>query len=200
MANQYNLQIIGKHIEVTDGIRNHILDKLSKIEKFTDTIIEVHVRIEVEKKIHQSVLISMHYSHTDIVAHASTDDLYVSIDKAVDRLKSKISRWKEKIIAHHHRGTKYEEVEVAVHETFDLDDINDAIEEETEKRKSDKFSFPKVSKLKKLIVKVLRLDEAIMKMELSDDNFMLYRSEEDQKLKVIYRRRDGSYGVIAPEQ
>ncbi|MCB1067823.1 MAG: sigma 54 modulation/S30EA ribosomal C-terminal domain-containing protein, partial [Simkania sp.] len=48
-------------------------------------------------------------------------------------------------------------------------------------------------------LKHLTLDEAVMKMELSDDHFMVYRSEEEQNLKVIYRRRDGSYGIIAPE-
>ncbi len=200
MVNQYNLHLVGKHIEVTEGIRQHILDKLSKIEKLTDSIIEVRISIEVEKKIHHNVTISMHYAHTDISAHASTSDLYASIDKVVDRLKRKVSQWKEKLVAHHHRGAKTEEVEVAAYEAFNIDDINDAIEEENAKKSEERFSLPKISKIKKLLIKTLRLDEAMMKMELSDDNFLLYRSEEDQKMKVIYRRRDGSYGVIAPEQ
>ena len=61
------------------------------------------------------------------------------------------------------------------------------------------YALPKVVKKKKRPLKTLTIDEAVMKMELSDDNFKVYRSEEDQALKVIYRRRDGSYGVISPE-
>lgn len=200
MTNQYNLHIVGKHIEVTDGIRNHLLDKLSKIEKLTDSIIEVHIRFDIEKKIHQNVAISMHFAHSDISAHASTSDLYASIDKAVDRLKTKVSRWKEKLIAYHHRGAKVQEVDVAAYEGFNLDEVNDAIEDENQKRESQRFSLPSISKMKKILVKTLTLAEAMMKMELSDDHFLLYRAEEDQKMKVIYRRNDGSYGVIAPEQ
>ncbi|MBI5274646.1 MAG: ribosome-associated translation inhibitor RaiA [Chlamydiales bacterium] len=199
MTLDYNLYIVSKHIEVTEGMRQHILDKLSKLDKLTDAILDVHVRLEVEKKIHHNVSLTIMYAHTKIRSHASTTDLYASIDKAIDRLKIKLGHWKSKLQQHHAKGFSVEEIPVSVHQGFDLEDVNDQIDEESRKKTDQRFALPKIAKMKKLAIKTLTLEEAMMKMELSDDNFMIYRSEEDHKLKVIYRRRDATYGVIAPE-
>ncbi|MEC8307247.1 MAG: sigma 54 modulation/S30EA ribosomal C-terminal domain-containing protein, partial [Chlamydiota bacterium] len=59
--------------------------------------------------------------------------------------------------------------------------------------------LPRVTRKKERFLKTLTLQEAIMKLTLSDDQFFLYKSEEDCSLKVLYRRRDGSYGLISPE-
>lgn len=193
-----NVKIIAKHFDITSPIREYIMERVDKIEKMNHAIIELVVRIDIQKLDH-SVDIVMKFSHFKINVHASTDEMYSSIDKAFDRLRAKLRRWKGKIQDHHAKGAKVIDLEVNVLEqqpTY-LDDINDAIEEESLQEMSKNLAMPKVYKKKVRKLKQLRLDEAVMKMELSHDNFLIYRSEEDLKLKVIYRRKDNSYGIIS---
>ena len=193
-----NVKIIAKHFDITSPIREYIMERVDKIEKMNHAIIELVVRIDIQKLDH-SVDIVMKFSHFKINVHASTDEMYSAIDKAFDRLRAKLRRWKGKIQDHHAKGAKVIDLEVNVLEqqpTY-LDDINDAIEEESLQEMSKNLAMPKVYKKKVRKLKQLRLDEAVMKMELSHDNFLIYRSEEDLKLKVIYRRKDNSYGIIS---
>jgi len=196
----YNLMIISKHIDATDALKAHILDKLKKLERLTDQIIDVQVRLNVEKLAHY-VEITMKFSHFKVQTHATTTDLYASIDQAVEKMQSTLRKWKGKIQKHHSRKPDVKEIEVAIYDKpiDELDEINDDIENENQKKVDGAFALPKIVKNKKIPMKMLRADEAIMKMELSKDNFMVFKSEETQKMMVIYRRRDGSYGIIDPK-
>lgn len=196
----YNLMVIGKHFDVTEGVRKYLIEKLSKMEKLTTNIIDVHAKLEVQKLDH-NVLITMKFSHFLVTAHATTTDIYASIDLAVDRMMLKLRKWKTRIQEHHHKKMSSIDVPVTVYEKEieDLNEINDAIEEENAKETEVLINSPKVMKSKLRKLKILTLQEALLKMELTDDNFLVYRSEEDQKLKVLYRRRDKSYGLLQPE-
>ncbi|MEX0962110.1 MAG: ribosome-associated translation inhibitor RaiA [Simkaniaceae bacterium] len=198
----YRLSIFGHNVEVTKPIREYIVEKLHKIEHFTDLLIDVMVRLDVQKLDHKCELV-LKFSHFKVVTHADTTDMYASIDKAFVKLQAKLRRWKGRIQSHHAKIPQQptiEKVSVNVFESEEeaLEEINDQIEEQN--LNSFLNELPKIAKSKSIPLKMLRTDEAIMKMELSHDHFMLYRCEEDQKLKVIYRRRDGSYGVIAAEE
>jgi putative sigma-54 modulation protein len=80
-----------------------------------------------------------------------------------------------------------------------VDDYNEEIESENKIEIIDEYRPPKIIGNDKRTLKFLTAEEAIMKMELSGDPFMIFRGEEDRKLKVIYRRNDGNYGIILPE-
>ena len=196
----YNLTITTKHVDVTDGLKQYLAEKLSKVQKLTSNIIDVYVKLEVQK-LDQSVLITMKFSHFLVTSHAMTTDLYASIDLAIDRMMMKLRKWKTKIQAHHHKKLNSIEVPVTVYEREqeELNEINDAIEEANQTETVESISLPKVIKSKLRPLKILTLQEALLKMELSDDNFLVFRSEEDQKLKVLYKRRDESYGLLQPE-
>ncbi len=196
----YQVSITGRNVEVTQAIKDHLAVKLSKIEKIVSQLIDIHVKFELQKLDH-TVLITMKFSHFLVTAHATTSDLYASIDLAVERLMIKLRKWKSKIQDHHHKKLDAVEMPVTVFEkkTEELEEINDSIEEENLKQMEQLLSEPKIVKSKLRMLKVLTLHEALLKMDLSDDNFLVFRSEEDQKLKVLYRRRDKSYGLLQPE-
>ena len=200
LNDQYTVEISGKNLEVTKPLRDYILDKLHKIEPFTTHMIDAHIRLDVEKLDHRCDVI-LKFSHFKIVVHAITDEMYATIDKAFDKLKHKIRKWKGRIQDHHAKGIKAIEMEVEVLEHADDADKlieDEIIDENNETLTGIPYTPPSVVKTKKRPLKMLTLDEAIMKMELSSDNFMLYKGEEDQALKIIYRRRRGGYGVIIP--
>lgn len=197
---EYTVSVIGKNIEITKPIRDYIDEKITKIEKISNHIIEIDVRLDVQKLNH-SVDIMLKFSHFKVKVGAITENMYSAIDKAFERLYTKMRKWKSRIQDHHARGVSVTEMEVNVLERArdELEQINEEIADANNQKLEEEYSLPKVLKKKKLPLKHLTLEEAVMKMELSNDHFMVFRSEEDRNLKVIYRRRDGSYGIISPE-
>lgn len=196
----FNITILGKNVEITNTLKEYVQEHIDKIEKMNHAIIDITVRIDIQKLDHL-VDIVMKFSHFKINVHAVTTEMYSAIDKAFDKLRAKLRKWKGKIQDHHAKGIAAIDLEVNVLEKIptELEEINDAIEEENLKEKDKEIRAPVVYKKKTRRLKQLNLQEAVMKMELSHDNFLIYRSEEDLKLKVLYRRKDNSYGVITLE-
>jgi putative sigma-54 modulation protein len=194
------ITINGRGVFVTEAMKTHALDKLSKLDHFHAHVTELHVTLEIQKLEHTCTIV-MKFDHFKVKVACSSTDMYASIDKAVDKLKSKITRWKSRIQDHHKKGLKVVDMEVNVlGRPFEsLEEFNEEIESENKKESMDEYCTPKIIGNDKRSMKCLTAEEAIMKMELSDDPFMIFRGEEDRKLKVIYRRKDGNYGLILPE-
>jgi len=197
---EYTISVVGKNIEITKPIRDYIEEKIAKIEALSTDIIDVKVRLDVQKLNHM-VDIFLKFSHFRVNVRAITENMYSAIDKSFEKLYTKLRKWKSRIQDHHNKGVAVTEMEVNVleHAQHEIEDINQEIIDANNNNLQKDYALPKVVKKKKRPLKTLTIDEAVMKMELSDDNFKVYRSEEDKALKVIYRRRDGSYGVISPE-
>jgi putative sigma-54 modulation protein len=145
-------------------MKDYAIDKISKIERFMNRIIDVNVIMDIQRMDHR-VEIILKAGNTKITSKASSTDMYVSIDQAVDKLEKQILRYKSKLQDHHAKGHAILNMTVNVLSPGEIEED---------------------------------FDEAIMKMELSGDAFMLFKCEEDQKLKVIYRRQDENYGIIEP--
>lgn len=194
------ISILGRNVYVTDSMKEYAIEKLSKIEKFHNHIMDIHVTMDVQK-VEQSVIIMLHLEHFRVKVSASSSDMYASIDRAVEKLQTKIRRWKDRIQDHHKKSRSVVDLQVNVLKRpfTDLELINEAIELENAMEEMERFEVPQIIGSDSRPMKTLTTEEAIMKMELSDDGFMLYRGEEDRKLKVIYRRNDGNYGLILPE-
>lgn len=192
----YNVMVTGRHVHITEGMKEHAIEKISRLEKIGDRIIDVNVTMDIQK-LDQRVDILMKYGHTIIRSHASSNDMYVSIDQAVDKLQRQLKRYKNKLQDYHAKGHPVMEVPVSVWALPEEEEINECIESETKKQAAPQYHRVLSHETKPL--KVLNEEEAIMKMELSRDQFMLYRSEKDTRLKVIFRRSDGNYGIIQPE-
>jgi putative sigma-54 modulation protein len=193
----YTIYVVGKHIEITDAIRNYVFEKLSKVERIADQIIDVTVTLDAQK-LEQSCSILMNFIHFHIKVSASTDNLYSAIDKAIDRLISLIRRYKTKLQSHRSKDLTTVDIHVNIIQALkdDVKAINDEIEAENVHAEEDRYKLHQVVARETMPLKTLTQDEAIMKMEITDDNFLIYRSEEDQKLKVIYRRKDRNYGLV----
>jgi putative sigma-54 modulation protein len=161
----------------------------------------VYVTMDIQKLEHR-VEIIMKVNNVKILSRAASNDMYASLDKAVSRIESQLRRYKKKIEAHVAKSTSWLDMNVNIlrpQREYDLDDLNDEIEEENDRRMIDNYRPHEIVAQEKKPLKVLSYDEAIMKLELSHDVFLIFRHEEDHKLKVIYQRNDGNYGIIEPE-
>lgn len=192
----YNIQITGRNVEVTDSIRDYATEKVSKIERFMNRIIDVNVIMDIQRLDHR-VEIIVKTGNTKITSSASTTDMYASIDQAVAKLEAQLLRYKSKLQDHHAKGHAILDMNVNVlsREEAREEEIEEEMINEAEKPR---FKLHHVVNKETRPLKTLTYDEAVMKMELSGDSFMVFKNEEDQKLKVIYRRRDDNYGIIEP--
>lgn len=196
----YRLTIIGRNVYVTEPMKTYAFDKISKIDRFHNHVMDLHVTLDIQKLEHSCVII-LSFDHFRVKVSASSTDMYASIDKAVDKLQSKIRRWKSRIQDHHKKALSVTDMQINVlQRPYDaVEEFNEEIEIASKKTLADDYRPPKIIGADTRPLKTLTTEEAIMKMELSDDNFMIFRGEEDKKLKVIYRRKDGHYGIILPE-
>lgn len=196
----YRIDVVGRHVQVTEPMKAYAWDKLSKIERFHNHIMYVHVTLDIQKLDHICTIM-LKIDHIKIKSHAVTTDMYVSIDKAIDRLQNLLRRYKSRIQDHHKKALSIVDMQVNVLERplDEIGEINAEIEAESYREQERSLEPPKLIGMETLPLKTLTVDEALMKMELSSDNFLVYRSEEDRKLRVMYRRADGNYGLIQPE-
>jgi putative sigma-54 modulation protein len=193
----YSIDILGRNIEVTETMRVYIWNKISKIERFHNHIMYVQITLELQNLEHFCTIV-LKFNHFKIKVQSSSTDMYASIDEAIHRLQSILARYKSRIQDHHKKALSAIDMEVNVlRRPYDeLADINAQIEAENSKSEITVYNPPKVIGKETKPLKILTLDEAIMKIELSGDQFLTFRGEEDNKLKVIYRRKDGNYGLI----
>jgi putative sigma-54 modulation protein len=194
----YNLKIWSKTVPLTDAINSYVFEKLDKMDRFAKHIIDVSVTLDVQNLAH-SVSMFLKFSHFNIRVSATTDNLYSAIDKASDKLKNLIEKYKKKLQNHHVEGLSSIDMRVNVLKEDPTDEINDAIEEETLKEEENLYKPHKIVKTETMSLKLLTQEEAVMKFELSSGNFLIYKCEEDQKTKMIYRNDDGNFAIVIIE-
>jgi len=172
----------GKHIEVTDAIRNYMEKKLSKIERHFDHILEVIVTLSVEKN-RQIVEVTLQANKALIRAEEETDDMYTSIDKVVDKLERQILKYKEKFYQKPHSNA----------------DKKELVYEEVSVEEGKSAEVIKIVKTKRFAIKPMSIEEAAMQMDLLGHNFFVFANDNTNKVNVIYKRKDGNFGLIEPE-
>ena len=172
----------GKHIEVTDAIRNYTEKRLNKIERHFDHILEVIVTLSVEKS-RQIVEVTLQTNRALIRAEEETDDMYTSIDKVADKLERQIKKYKEKYFQKPHPST---EKKGLANEEINAEDSE-----------SDKIA--KIVKTKRFAIKPMSVEEAAMQMDLLGHNFFVFANDNTNKVNVLYKRKDGNFGLIEPE-
>ncbi len=199
-AQGYRIDVIGRNVQITEPIRAYIWDKLAKVERFHNHIMHMHVTLEIQKLEHVCTIV-LKIDHLQVKCQADSTDMYASVDRAIDRLHILLSRYKSRIQDHHRRKLSMIDMQVNVlHRPYnEIEEINASIEEANIRQGFADIRGTKIIGTETKPLKMLTLDEAVMKLDLSGDHFLLFRSEEDQKLKVLYRRSDGHYGLIQPE-
>ncbi len=172
------LVIQGKNFQVTDDVLKYAEKRLSTVEKFFDNIQELNTIISKERG-NIKVEVTLSASGTVIRGESRTPDVFSSIDDVVDKLKRQIKKYKERFIERRREAAKEKKLERTVE-----------VEEEE----------PRIVKVKRFILKPMDEEEAIMQMELLGHNFFVFLNSRTDKFNVIYKRTDGNYGLIEPEE
>ncbi len=168
--------VSGKGMEVTDALKQKAIKKLSKLDKFFNTGVEAYVTMSVEKSRH-IVEVTIPVGGIIIRAEMESPDMYGSIDLVVDKLESQIKRNKARLGKRFHAAVSNADILLSDSDT----------DEEYEYR---------IVKMKKLVIKPMPVEEAILQMNLLGHEFFLFINSETGRHNVVYRRKDGDYGLL----
>jgi len=180
------ISVTFRHIDSTPALQEYATEKISKIaSKYLPKPGSAHVVLSVVKQRHTAE-ISLHASHFDITAHETTDDLYSALDLTLSKIERQLRKHKDRI--NHRKGRMPTggdptmiPVDVFSNENFD--------EEGT----------PLVIENDNIPAKPLSIEDAILQLELSHAEFLVFRNAlKNESISVVYKRRDGSYGLITP--
>ena len=169
--------ITGKNINVTEGMKNAVYEKIGKLEKYFTPETEVHVVMGVEKGNHK-IEVTIPVKGNVIRAEESSTDMYVSVDLVEEIIERQIKKYRTKIIdskqsaasvANSFAGEEYDDEEIVITRT------------------------------KKFAMKPMDPEEACIQMELSGHNFFVFRNSETDEVNVVYKRKGNTYGLIEPE-
>jgi putative sigma-54 modulation protein len=179
----------GKQIEVTDAIRRHAEEKLDKLQRYFDIIHSVEVTASLERNWHV-VEITVHADGVLLRGEEKSPDMYTSIDQVVEKIERQLVKYKGKLIDRQreaaHRGVAGAEFPGT---EPGLPPIAGEIEEET----------GRLVRTKRFAVKPMSVGEAARQMELLGHDFYVFANSDTEQVNVVYRRKDGNYGLIEPE-
>ena len=172
--------IHGDKLKVTDSMKEYIEEKLEKLNKYIENSENVRASVIVKVKNHeQRVEITIPLKAFILRSEESKEDFYAAVDKTIDKLERQIRKNKTRIMSKQIKTSK----------DFSMSAFTD----------EDQSDDKKILKRKKVEVKPMNEEEAILQMELLGHQFYMYKDSETDKVAVVYKRTDENYGIIESE-
>ena len=171
--------ILGKNIEVTEGLKSAVEDKIGKLEKYFTPETEVHVTLSVEKD-RQKIEVTIPVKGNIIRSEQVSNDMYVSIDLVEEIIERQLKKYKNKLVDKKQDAVNYFKKEYVE---------NDYVEDEE----------VKIIRTKRFDIKPMYPEDACIQMELLGHNFYVFCNAETDQVNVVYKRKGNTYGLIEPE-
>lgn len=175
-----NLRLSGRGLELDDRLRQYATDKLSRVERFFDRIIKMDVELRHERTARRTdrhrVEVTVKTPRETLRAHGEGVDHFAAIDVAADRLETQVKRKKSRMRDHAHRNGQ----------------IEPSSDEEAE-------SGPAIVRVRLPSPKPMTAEEAVVELDERGQSFLLFTDAETMRACVLYRRGDGTFGVIEHE-
>lgn len=169
------MTIVARKMDLTSGMKEYVEKKIKKLDKFFDDDTEAKVTMSVEKN-RQKIEATIYSNNTIFRAEQVTSDMYVTMDKIIDDIERQIRKHKTRL---EKKLKKDAFVDMGVYES--------PVDEETE--------F-KIIKKKSFTTKPMSDEEAILQMDLLGHTFFVYKNSETEHNNIVYKRKDGNYGII----
>ena len=170
-----------RHIEATEALRKYAQDKLQRLSKYLHRPMDAHVILSVLKKNHRAE-IALSANGTSLFSDEETNDLYPAIDLALDKVERQVKKLNAKRKNHQAEHT-LPGLRLRVLSPDRFDDRG----------------VPEIIRTRSIPAKPMSVEEAVMQMDLTNNEFFVFRNAQGDSLSVIYRRKDGNYGLIESE-
>lgn len=179
-----NFVIRGNNIDVTDALRNYIEKKLQRLEKYFDTppSADVHVSLAVRKDGHQ-IEVTIPFPGVLVRAEEQSEDMYASVDLVLEKLERQIRKYKTRV---NRKFRNDDSLHAAIENALSQDDTDD----------DDRLE---IVRTKRFDLKPMDTEEAVLQMDMLGHNFFVFTNAITDQVNVVYKRKDGRYGLIEPE-
>jgi putative sigma-54 modulation protein len=197
------IQVTGRHVSVTEAMKEYCRRRLACLHLDYPKIIEVQIILDVQKYRHTAEVILHCSNHITLEASAESDDMYVSIDEVVDKIAGQMRKYKTRLMRQHrprkHTIRHLEEKVLRWEWVEQLEEAPETGLAGVAKPEADPNpSEPSVIDSEKYPVKPMFIDEAVLQMEMSSKQFLVFLNAKSEKVNVIYRRKNGDFGLIEP--
>ena len=173
------IHFTGRQIEVSPALRKVAEERLAKLDKFLDHLMEAHVILAVEKRRHRAEVV-VHGRHVTLSAAGETADMYSTLSLVADRLERQAKKHRDKIKVKHKRdGARSSPRRIA--------------------RTSSIPEPPRIVRVDSSPLKPMSLEEALLELSGTEKEFLVFHHASSRRVSVLYRRKDGNYGLIEPE-
>ena len=173
------IEYTGRHFTVSPAIKKHINEHFKRVSEFLNGDSKAHVILAVEKHHRNVAEIVVNWQHHTLTATADTEDMYASTTQAIEKLRRQVVKLHDKIV---HRKN----------ETRGLKSLATTSEVVPEP------NAPRIIRSRRYAVKPLTPDEALSEVAASPDQFLVFRDAETDRIGVLYKRKDGNFGLIEP--
>jgi putative sigma-54 modulation protein len=173
------IKIAGRHTQASEALRSYIIEKTEALERFFDRIVSVDVVLSVEKE-RQIADFHAHLTNRKVIsAREESGDMYASIDKAIDRLKRQLVRFKDQLHEVRDRGGVATEAATNGEEGVD---------------------GKQIIRTEAYFQKPMSPEEAALQLDAIEKEFLVFVNSESDQVAIIYHRRDGNFGLIEPRR
>ena len=182
------VRLTGRHVTITPAINDYVTRKIESLHLDYPKIIEAHVILEVAKYRHSAEVILVCSNHITIEAREQTNDMYAAIDAAVDKICRQMRKYKTRLMKKHrprHDIVHHLAEHVLEQEPVELDGEEDG-------------PHHPVVKSERYPVKPMFIDEAVLQLEMSTRQFVVFLNARSSRMNVLYRRKSGDFGLIEP--
>lgn len=175
-----DITVTFRHTEPIESLKVYAEEKVSKIKKYLDSPVEAHIVLTVEKFRHQAD-VTLSVNGARIKGVEETGDMYSAIDQVMDKIEKQVKRHLSKIRSHRSENLKEER---SVSE--EVDETTAVAQEEP------------VIEIEKMVAKPMDPEEAALQLNLSRQDFLVFRNAKSREINVVYKRGDGNLGLIEP--
>ena len=187
--NQPNVKVTGRHLAITDAINEYATRKVEGLHLDYPKIIEAHVILGVEKYRHWAEVVLVCSNHITIEAREETSDLYAAIDTVMDKIARRMRKFKTRLLKRHRpRKEEMRQLEETI--------LN--AEPFAEEKENDESHGHAVVRTERISLKPMFVDEAVLQLEMSTRQFVVFMNARSSRVNVLYRRKGGDYGLIEP--
>ncbi|MBX7172882.1 MAG: ribosome-associated translation inhibitor RaiA [Pyrinomonadaceae bacterium] len=170
----------GRHLEVTPALKSHVENHFEKLAHlFNGDNAKAHIIIEVEKGRHRSEIVVKWRDYV-LSANSTVSDMYKSLSQTIDKIEKQALKQKNKVIDKHQKAIKASAVAAPKDEVAPTP------------------KSPRIVNVKSYPVKPMTAEEAIIRLNEEENQFLVFRDAESAKISVLYKRKDKNYGLIQP--
>ena len=173
------IKITGRNIDLTEGIKSAVEDKLNKLEKYFTPDTDVYVTLSVEKE-RQKVEVTIPTKGNIIRSEQVSNDMYVSIDLVEEVIERQLKKYRTKLISKHQNAASAFKQEFLEEQSVEDEEIQ-------------------ITRVKKFDMKPMYAEDACVQMELLGHDFFVFCNAETENVCVVYKRKGNTYGLIEPE-